>query len=182
MNKKEKKEKKIESENSKSRWYAISVYTGFEDQVVNELKKLGNLKFKDSLFEVILIEIETQNKTKKNLYPGYVFANAIMSDEILYAIKSLPGVVSKYLKQKPNPISFDEMESLLKRIGRIEQNMYFNYEIGDYVRIISGALSGNEGKIISINKETGLCKIETFFFGKYVPTEIEFKNIEKINI
>lgn len=172
--------------NQKSKWYAINVYTGFENQVVSELKNLSNLKFKNFLFEIILIEIELKNKnkvkTKKNLYPGYVFVNAIMSDEVLCAIKLLPGVVIHYLKQKPNPISSDEMESILKRIGRIEQNMYFNYDIGDYVKVINGPLSGNEGKIISISKETGLCKIETFFFGKYVPTEIEFKNIEKINI
>ena len=170
--------------NSNSNWYIINVYPGFENKVADSFK---NFKLKNVIFDVILVEQSEQKKNKKkvltkksNLYPGYIFVNMIMSDEVISIIKSTPVVIGYFFKKKPTPVSFDEMESVLKRIGRVDKNMYFNYNIGDLVKIINGPFSGIKGKIISFNKESGLCKIETIFFGRHVPTEVEFINIEKI--
>lgn len=173
-----------DKKNNNSKWYIINVYPGFENKVADNFRKF---KLKNVVFDVVLVEKSEQRKNKKrvsvkkdNLYPGYIFVNMIMSDEIISIIKSIPGVIGYFFKKKPVPISFDEMESVLKRVGRVDNNMYFNYNVGDLVKIIDGPFSGTKGKIISFNKNSGLCKIEIVFFGRCVPTEIEFINIEKI--
>ena len=172
----------IKKKNAK--WYVINVYPGFESRVADNFK---NFKLKNVVFDVILVEQSEQKQSKKkiltkknNLYPGYIFVNMIFSDEVMSIIKSIPGVIGHFFKKKLIPVSFDEMESVLKRVGRVDKNMYFNYNVGDFIKIINGPLSGTKGRIISLNKESGLCQVETIFFGRHVPTEIEFINIEKI--
>ena len=52
--------------------------------------------------------------------------------------------------------------------------------VGDTVRIIKGTLEGTEGKILSIDKDTGACRVETVFFGRATPVDVDFSDIEKI--
>ena len=58
--------------------------------------------------------------------------------------------------------------------------MYDRYNVGDSVKIISGPLEGTEGKIVSIDKNTGACRVDTVFFGRVTPVDVEFSEIEKI--
>ena len=51
---------------------------------------------------------------------------------------------------------------------------------GDYVKVIHGTLEGTEGRIISINKETGAVELETVFFGRPTRVEVDFSEIDKI--
>jgi transcriptional antiterminator NusG len=72
------------------------------------------------------------------------------------------------------------MEPILKRMGLIDISMYDRYAVGDYVKVIHGALEGTEGKIISIDKTTGNVMVETVFFGRSTSVEVEFADIDKI--
>jgi len=58
--------------------------------------------------------------------------------------------------------------------------MYDHYNVGDPVRVIRGALEGTEGKILSIDKETGACRVETIFFGRSTPVDVDFSEIERL--
>ena len=62
----------------------------------------------------------------------------------------------------------------------IDSSMYEGYNPGDRVKILHGALEGSEAVIESINKETGVCHIKTFFFGRETPMDVEISEIEKI--
>jgi transcription antitermination factor NusG len=48
------------------------------------------------------------------------------------------------------------------------------------VKVMHGPLEGSEGKIISINKQTGVVNIETVFFGRATTVDVDFSEIEKI--
>jgi transcriptional antiterminator NusG len=65
-------------------------------------------------------------------------------------------------------------------MGMIDSSMYDRYNVGDAVKVIHGPLEGTEGKIISINKETGECRVDTVFFGRSTPVDVDFSEIEKI--
>ena len=80
----------------------------------------------------------------------------------------------------PTPISREEIEPVLKRMGLVDESMYDRYNVGDNVKIISGPLEGTEGKIMSIDKDTGACRVNTVFFGRSTPVDVEFSEIEKI--
>ncbi|OPZ34176.1 MAG: hypothetical protein BWY98_01179 [Tenericutes bacterium ADurb.BinA155] len=62
----------------------------------------------------------------------------------------------------------------------VDVSMYDRYNVGDAVKVIHGALEGTEGKIISIDKTTGACRVETLFFGRSTPVDVDFSEIEKI--
>ena len=63
-----------------------------------------------------------------NLYPGYVFVEMIMTDESWFMIRNTPGVTgiagSSGGGQKPTPVSGKEIETVLKRMGVVDNSMY----------------------------------------------------------
>ena len=62
----------------------------------------------------------------------------------------------------------------------VDESMYDRYTEGDYVKVIHGTLEGTEGRIVSINRETGAVELETIFFGRTTKVEVDFSEIEKI--
>ena len=80
-----------------------------------------------------------------------------------------------------NPVVAREaIEPVLKRMNIIDEDMYARYAVGDQVRIIHGAFEGTEGTITFIDKDTHAVRIETTFFGRVTPVDVEFSEIEKI--
>ena len=177
-------------------WYIVTTYSQHENKVADNLRKrIETLGLQDYIFnvlvaeqEVALIDKETglpNGKTKmKNLFPGNIFVEMIMTDKVWYDVRNTPGVTgiagSAGGGQKPTPVSKEEIEPVLKRMGMVDSSMYDNYNVGDTVRIIKGTLEGTEGKILSIDKETGACRVETVFFGRATPVDVDFSDIERI--
>ena len=59
--------------------------------------------------------------------------------------------------------------------------MYFNYNVGDFVKIINWPFSGVEGKIISINDVSGLYQIETIFLVNLFQQKYNLLILKKYN-
>ena len=149
----------------------------FKVQEKDKDGKLKTVKNKETGLE------EPKMKTI-NLYPGYVFVEMIMTDESWFMIRNTPGVTgiagSSGGGQKPTPVSSREIEAVLKRMGVVDSSMYEDYHIGDNVKIIHGTFDGLEGKISSIDKESGTVVVQTMFFGRVTPVELEFSEIIRI--
>jgi len=178
----------------KKQWYIVTAYSGHENKVAENLKtRIMRMNLTDYIFQVIVAEQEVPvlkeglptGKTKmKNLYPGYIFVEMIMTDESWFMVRNTPGVTgiagSSGGGQKPTPVTREEIEPVLKRMGIIDITMYDRYNVGDLVKVIHGPLEGTEGHILSIDKETGACRVETVFFGRPTPVDVEFSEIERI--
>ena len=52
--------------------------------------------------------------------------------------------------------------------------------VGDAVRIMDGPFSDFRGTIDEINQEKGKVKVLVSFFGREVPVELDFLQVEKI--
>lgn len=175
-------------------WYIVTTYSQHERKVLNNLqKRIESMNLGDRIKQIIIAEEEVpvlkdgvpSGKTKmKNLYPGYLFVEMIMDNETWYIVRNTPGVTgiagSSGGGQKPTPLSREEMEPVLKRIGTIDESMISGYKVGDNVKVINGQLEGAEGKILEIDKATGACRVEIMFFGKPTAVDLEFKEIEKM--
>ena len=175
-------------------WYIINTYSQHESKTAENLKKrIQTMNMQDLILRIVVAEQDVPvlkdglptGKTKKiNLYPGYIFVEMIMTHESWYIVRNTPGVTgiagSGGGGQMPTPVSREEIEPVLKRMGLVDDAMYERYSVGDRVRIIRGPLENTEGSIISIDKETGACRVETLFFGRPTPVDVDFSEIEKI--
>ena len=187
-------------------WYIVTTYSMHEQKTADNLRKrIENMNMQDYILRVLVAEqqvpvldknglpaTEKDKKTGeikpkmklKNLSPGYIFVEMIMTDESWYIVRNTPGVTgiagSSGGGQKPTPVTREEIEPVLKRMGEVDESMYDRYAVGDSVRVIHGPFEGTEGKIVSIDKDTGACRIETLFFGRSTPVDVDFSEIEKV--
>ena len=175
-------------------WYVVNTYSTHERKVADNLARrvetydLGKLIFRIIVAEqdvpVLKDGVPTGKTRKKNLYPGYVFVEMIMTEYAWYIVRNTPGVTgfvgSSGKGTKPFPVPREQIEPVLKRMGMIDASMYDRYNVGDLVKVIHGPLEGTEGNIVSINKETGLVEVETVFFGRSTKVEVDFSEIERI--
>ncbi|MFA5283748.1 MAG: transcription termination/antitermination protein NusG [Bacilli bacterium] len=179
---------------AEKQWYIVTTYSLHEKKVqTNLLRRIETFNLQPYIFRVIIAEQEVDilkdglpsgKKKMKNLYPGYIFVEMVMNDEVWFVVRNTPGVTgiagSSGGGQKPTPVTKEEIEPVLKRMGIIDSSMYDRYNVGDLVRVIHGPLEGTEGHITSINKETGACSVETVFFGRTTPVDVDFSEIEKV--
>lgn len=177
-------------------WYVVNTYSTHEKKVQNNLmRRVESMGLTDFVFRIIVAEQEVPvmdretnlptGKTRmKNLFPGYVFVEMVMTDYAWFVVRNTPGVTgfvgSSGKGTKPFPIPREQIEPVLKRMGMVDETMYDHYSEGDMVKIIHGPFEGTEGRIISINKENGVVVVETIFFGKSSNVEVEFSSIDKI--
>ncbi|NLI94526.1 MAG: transcription termination/antitermination factor NusG [Erysipelotrichaceae bacterium] len=184
----------MENLDREMQWYVVNSYSGRENIVkVNLERRTKSMDLEEYIGRVLVAEIEVDamrqgkptGKTKmKNLYPGYVFIEMIMTDEAWYMVRNTPDVTgfvgSSGGGTKPFPVPREQIEPILKRLGEIDESMYDRYNDGDSVKVIHGAFEGTEGIIQSINKETGEVIIEATFFGRPTTFEVDFGEIEKV--
>ena len=177
-------------------WYVVNTYSTHERKVANNLEKRVETMGLQSLIdrivvaeqEVPMIDRETglpNGKTRmKNLYPGYVFVEMIMTDYAWYVVRNTPGVTgfvgSSGKGTKPFPVPREQIEPVLKRMGMIDASMYDRYNDGDVIKIIHGPFEGTEGRILSINKDTGVVEVEAIFYGRPTKVEVDFSEIDRI--
>ena len=177
-------------------WYVVNTYSTHERKVAENLKRrVESMGLEELIYRIIVAEQEVpvmdretglpSGKTRmKNLYPGYVFVEMIMTDYAWYVVRNTPGVTgfvgSSGKGTKPFPVPREQIEPVLKRMGMVDDSMYDRYKEGDLVKVIHGPLEGTEGHILSINRETGAVEVETVFFGRSTKVEVDFSEIERI--
>ncbi len=177
-------------------WYVVNTYSTHERKVADNLKRrVESMGLEELIFRIVVAEQEVpvmdretglpSGKTRmKNLYPGYVFVEMIMTDYAWYVVRNTPGVTgfvgSSGKGTKPFPVPREQIEPVLKRMGMVDESMYDRYKEGDLVKVIHGPLEGTEGNILSINRDTGVVEVETVFFGRSTKVEVDFSEIERI--
>ena len=177
-------------EEAKKDWYVVNTYAGHENRVKDNLeKRLETMGISDNLFRIVVAEetqIEVKNEKSKevvrNIFPGYLFVEMIMTDEAWYVVRNTPGVTgfigSSGGGAKPFPVAKEEMEAILKRIGQAGLKVDVNFKVGDRVQIVSGPFSGMEGVVDSMNDQTQVATVLIILFGRETPTDIAYIDLK----
>lgn len=175
----------------KREWYVVNTYAGHENRVKENLeKRLETMGIADNLFQILVAEeteLEFKNGKKiekmKNLFPGYLFVEMIMTDDAWYVVRNTPGVTgfigSSGGGAKPFPVADEEIESILRRIGKAGKRLNIDFGVGDTIRILSGPFAGMEGIIDAMNDQTQIATVLTILFGRETPTDISYNDLEK---
>lgn len=175
-------------------WYVVNTYSGHENKVKENLeKRVESMGLQDVLFQIVIPEhVETEIKDGKkinkvkNMFPGYVLVEMIMTDEAWYIVRNTSGVTgfigSSGGGAKPFPLQKHEIDPILKKMGIKTSQIEINYEVGDDVKVLSGPFAGREGKVDSIDQEKETAIVLVDFLGNSTPMEVELIQLEKVEI
>lgn len=171
------------------RWYAIHTYSGYEENVSQNLhQRIESLGMEDKIFD-ILIPTEKKIKIKngkrqvvtEKIFPGYVLVEMIVTDDSWYVVRNTPNVTGFIGSGTiPTPLSPEEIKSLQKRMGVEEPKYKIDVEEGSPVRIIDGPFKDFEGKISVVDEARGKVKVLVSMFGRETPVEMDFLQVKKI--
>ncbi|MDK6259868.1 transcription termination/antitermination protein NusG [Corynebacterium frankenforstense] len=191
-------------------WYIIQTYSGYENKVKTNLDmRAQTLEVEDSLYEVVVpIEQVTElrdgkrKQIKRKLLPGYVLVRMDMNDRAWSVVRETPGVtsfvgnegnatkvkhreVAKFLMPKET----SEGEKTVDKDGEQVVAMpepekkpvqQIDFEVGEAVTILTGALASVSATISDIDYETGKLQALVSIFGRETPVELTADQVEKI--
>lgn len=170
-------------------WYVIHTYSGYEEQVAENLKqRVESLGMEDKIFQVLVpkekqIEIKNGHRrtVEKRIFPGYVLVEMIVADDSWYIVRNTPNVTGFIgMKVRPTPMSKEEIERIQKRMGVEEPKYKIEFNIDDLVRINDGPLKGFEGKVTDIDEDKGKIKVLVSMFGRETPVSMDFLQVKKV--
>ncbi|MBI2472976.1 transcription termination/antitermination protein NusG [Candidatus Uhrbacteria bacterium] len=171
------------------RWFAIHTYSGYEENVAENLtQRIETMDMEDKIFNVLVPKekkIKIKNGKRKTveekIFPGYVLVEMVVTDDSWYVVRNTPNVTGFIgTGTTPTPIAETEMEALQKRMGVNEPEYKLDVEKGSSVTITDGPFKGQEGKVSEIDEERGKIKVLVNLFGRETPVELDFLQIKKI--
>jgi transcriptional antiterminator NusG len=170
-------------------WYALHTYSGYEDNVCrNLLQRIESLGYEDKIFNVLVpkekkIKIKSGKREviEEKIYPGYVLVEMIVSDDSWYVVRNTPNVTGFIgAGVIPTPLSQEEVENLMKRMGVDEPKYKFDIAPGDNVKITDGPFKDMDGRVSEVDEERGRIKVLVTMFGRETPVELDFLQVKKI--
>ena len=177
----------------KKEWYVVNTYAGQENRVKENLqRRVNTMGLEDSLFQIVVAEekeIEYKNgkpvEKVHNLFSGYVLVQMIMTDEAWYVVRNTPGVTgfigSSGKGAKPFPVSQEEIDAVLRRLGKSDVNVQVDFQVGDTVRILGGAFENSEGVVQAMDDEKKEATVLLILFGRETPTDIAYIDLKKVD-
>ncbi|WP_054861143.1 transcription termination/antitermination protein NusG [Gracilibacillus sp. JCM 18860] len=177
------------------RWYVVHTYSGYENKVKTNLEKrlesMGGME--DKIFRVLVPEDEeTEIKNgkkkvaKKKVFPGYVLAEMVMTDDSWYVVRNTPGVTgfvgSAGSGSKPTPpLLEEEVETILKRMGYQEPVTEIDFELKETVEVVDGPFNNFSGTIEKIDLDKQKVRVHVNMFGRETPVELDFSQVKKMS-
>ncbi len=168
------------------RWYAIHTYSGYEENVKNNLEqRIDSMDMEEKIFSVLIPKekkIKIRNGKRKvveeKIYPGYVLIEMMVTDDSWYVVRNTPNVTGFIGSgTTPTPLSDDEVTALHKRMGVHEPEFTIDVAINDSVKIIDGPFKNFEGKVSEIDEARGKIKVLVNMFGRETPVELDFLQV-----
>ena len=173
-------------EENRGSWYTIIVSTNCEDKVKQRLEcTIENMHLQDSIFEIlvpmqdeIVVKNGVKKVVKKKKFPGYVFIRMVMNRNTWYVVANSDDVRGfANMEKEPIPLTEEEVE----RVGLEDTELKLDFEVGENVTIIEGAMIGTVAKVQAINenKQT-LTLLVDLFGGRETPVELDIASVRKM--
>lgn len=170
-------------------WYAIHTYSGYEEKVAESIRqRADSLDMKDKIFQVLvpkekMIEVKNGKRkvVEKRIFQGYVLVQMKMSEDAWYIVRNTPSVTGFVGSgSEPTPVENDEIEKIMKRMGRAEPKHKIDYTIGEIVNITDGPFKGFDGSINEIDAAKGKLKVLVNMFGRETPVELDSLQVKRV--
>ncbi len=177
------------TEDEEMDWYVLHTFAGQEEKtrerLLDRVEDEGKADVIDRVIvptqEVMEIRRGEKQEVEKQLYPGYMFIKMKMSENNWHFVRQTRGITGFVGAQlEPIPVRQTEMGDVLEQIelGGVEPQVKF--EVGDTVRIISGAMEEMTGTVKDVDIERAKIKVSVDMFGRSTPVELNFDQAEKL--
>ncbi len=184
------KAKEVKIESKERHWYAIHTYSGYEDAVARYLKqRVDSLSMNDKIFNVIVPK-ETKVKIKngkrrtveEKIYPGYVLVDMVLTEDSWYVVRNTPRVTGFVGPDSttPMPLSKDEIDVLMARMGGQETKFKVELAAGDAVKITDGPFKDYDARVSEVDEEKGKVKVLVPIFGRDTVVELDSLQVQKL--
>ena len=172
------------------KWYVLKTKTSCEaraKQMIEDLIKTKNLK--DQIGEILIPEKEVIQVVKgkkvtrsKKIYPGYIFVQMKLSDELSYLVKSITNV-SHFVggRFKPIEVPPEQLKVIDQQIEESSANpqAQITFAEGETVLVIDGPFKNFNGTVEEVNQEKGRVKVSVSIFGRPTPVEFDFSQVHR---
>jgi len=174
--------------NQGRRWYVLHTYSGYEENVAQNLKqRVESLDMENKIFNILIPtekKIKIKNGKRKvieeKIFPGYILVEMEVADDSWYVVRNTPNVTGFIgTGTIPTPISDAEVKSLQKRMGVEDPKFTIDVIVGSAVQINEGPFKNMEGKVTAIDEAKGKVKVSVSMFGRETPVELDFLQIKK---
>ena len=142
-------------------WYVIRVISGTEENVRQSLmQRREAFGLENYLLDVFVPTHDTISvrasgekvSRKKNIFPGYILVQMIVTNESWYIVRNTPNVTGFLgAGTVPVPVSGAELEQLKGILTEKSEEYKTDMQVGDFVTVKNGPFEGSERKIIEVN-------------------------------
>jgi transcriptional antiterminator NusG len=176
-----------------ARWYIVHAYSNFEKKVAEDINNKAKQKGLSERIEQIVVPTEKVVEVRRGkkvdaerkFFPGYVLMKADLNDAVISLVKNTPRVTG-FLGEdkhtaKPMHITEKEAERILHQVqeGVERPKPSVTFEIGEQVRVSDGPFASFNGTVQDVDEERARLKVEVSIFGRAVPVDLEFGQVEK---
>ena len=172
-----------------ARWYIVHAYSNFEKKVAEDIENKAKQKgLGDAIEQIVVptekvVEVRRGRKVdaERKFFPGYVLVRANLTDAVFSLIKNTPKVTGFLGDSKPVPITEAEAQRILNQVqeGVERPKPSVTFEIGEQVRVSDGPFASFNGFVQEVDEDRARLKVEVSIFGRAVPVDLEFGQVEK---
>lgn len=179
----------MKSTHPDANWYVIHTYSGYEDQVADQLKqRIESMDMQDKIFDITVpkekqIEIKNGKRrtVERKIFPGYILVEMIVTEDSWFVVRNTPNVTGFVgTSTTPSPLSDEEVVAIQKRMGVEEPKFSIDFSIGELVNITDGPFKGFDGTVNEIDEQKGKIKVLVSMFGRETPVELDSLQVNKL--
>ena len=172
------------------RWYAVHTLSGSEEKAMKALQQRIEQHALTDRFGRVLVPSETvvdpksKRKVTRRFYPGYMLVEMELDNETWHLVKNTPkvtGFVGGTRNPPPVPESEVARVTMLSEDHENEPKPVMDFEVGEEVRLTEGRYASMRGIVEEVNEARGKLRVVINMFGRPVPTELSFHQVEKLS-
>jgi transcriptional antiterminator NusG len=130
-----------------------------------------------------VIDPKTKRKITRRFYPGYMLVELVLDKETWHLVTNTPKVMGFVGgSRNPPPVPNSEVQRITKMLEEEDEpRPVLDFEVGEEVRLTEGRYASMRGVVEEINEARGKFRVVINMFGRPVPTELSFHQVEKLS-
>ena len=176
---------------SEAKWYILKTKTNCEARAKLSIEKIIKIhKVSDKVKQVLIPEKDVVEVVKgkkvtrpKKIYPGYIFIEMNLSNDLWHLIKKAASVIHFVggTRARPLEVPEDQLIVVNKTVQESTESpqAQITFFKGETVLVIDGPFKNFNGVVEEISPDKGRVKVSVSIFGRPTPVEFDFSQVHR---